>query len=989
MNTPSPFLAALPDLIGQIGQCALHFLWQGTALAAGLAILLVVCRRGTAELRSALCGVTLLLMALAPAVTWLRLPVDRPGQAHSALMQAEQAFLQGTTEVPDAGNVDAAEHEGTSPALPAAQGNQHADSPASAATSATATTATALPPPVVPRAEWRWQRIAGWLWLAGAGLMLLWRGCSLWITLRMIQRAQRIAGPLADVVARMAERCGLRLAPVVKLTAQLASPAVAGVVRPVLLIPAAALAGLSPRELEFILAHEFAHIRRQDFLIGLLQSAVETILFFHPAVWWVSRRLNAEREHACDDAAARITGDRRAGATALARLAELQLAITPALLPGATGGPLLTRIQRLLQPGKRTGSGVPMLLFPLLSLLACLPLLLVQKAESQEPAPTPSAEALAATPQEPAPDTIPIPLMRGTITDRNGVVLAESTPGTRVRNGKHYAGERRRYPLGATASHVLGYIRQGDGETEPDKGVSGIEQVADDVLRSVPTVTSKELPEDPVKTPDAQIQWIAEEALRGSVPGDRGAAVVMDPDTGEILAMAPPSLRQVVKARPPQVKAQTALALTLDARIQRIAEDALRTGGVGRGSAVVVDPHTGDILAMASVPDFDPNDFVPFLRKDVWEKSQSDFTLPLLNRAMNSFAPGSTFKIITALAGVDMGIDSRTYNCAGEVQYGNRMFPCWTKQKALPGHGTLDLPEAMQRSCNCWFYQAGNDIGIERIAAMAEKFGIGRASGMGLDGNTPSLGRHGFMPTPEWWADAPGGGKWSPAKTANVSIGQGEVLATPLHLARLAAAIANGGKIWQTRIISGALAEGTWTQSPPRLEHDLVQEGVSPATIAALREGMIRVVNAESGGTARRAQSWFRIAGKTGTAQMKRTVYDAETGKPKDAVRDNHAQFMAFAPYDNPRYAVSVVIANGEAGGAVAAPIARRILESIELMNLGLIKVDLKPQAVARGHFEKVNEVNYGQPLPVPDTAGAASSAPAADSQPAAKPEGR
>ncbi len=868
---PLPSLSwSIPDadLTARLGWCLLHFLWQGLAIAAVLALLLRFCRKGTPELRHALCGMGLACMIAAPLITWGRLApgASPPNPIPIAGLKQEVVFadLTGasghepdwkmrTLNLPDHGSAwNAVMDGGTAPAPPV----------------------TTRKEPTTPQPSWlRW---LGWFWLSGAAIVAAWRALGLCGTAWLIRRAGCASEALTQQVTAMARRCGLRKAPLVRITNRLISPAVAGILRPVLLFPAAALAGLSPRELDFILAHEFAHIRRHDFLLGLLQAAVETLFFFHPAVWWISHRMGLEREHACDDAAMCVTGNRRTGATALARLAELQLQSTLNLAPAAGGGRLLQRVRRLLEPTNPPRSSGPLMVVPLLLPGITLTLLFFQQAESQD-----STAARA-----PADTTAPIPLRRGTITDRKGVVLAESIPTTGGPHGGTITREKRQYPLGTLASHVIGYIKQDSRGNQPDEGMAGIEKSLDAVLHRVPA---------------------------------------------------------------PDGKPQTAVILTLDARFQQICRNALIEAGVGRGTAVVLDVTNGDILASVSVPDFDLNSFVPTITQETWDQLRQDQTSPLVNRALSANSPGSTFKLITALAAGESGDWSKQFECSGSVTYGGRRFQCWTVQRALPAHGLLALPEAVQRSCNCYFYQLGNTVGIDGISRMAKNFGLGEASSFRLGAAMSD-----FMPDRGWWKRQ-NRGPWTEAKTANFAIGLGEVQATPLQMAGVAAAIANGGRIWNPRIISQTLVNSLWQTAPMELRHDLIAEGFPPETIAAISQAMYQVVHSEAGGTGRLARSTLlSIAGKTGTSQNWRM--DQAT---KKQVPDNHTNFIGFAPFEKPRYAFSVVVANSQSGGGVCAPIAKRIMESIELLDRSELAVELKPAPPAAGHFDFIESVTY------------------------------
>lgn len=574
-------------------------------------------------------------------------------------------------------------------------------------------------------------------------------------------------------------------------------------------------------------------------------------------------------------------------------------------------------------------------------------------------------------------------------------------PGVQVRERS-----TREYPLRALGGHYLGYVRL-------DLPPGAKDEIKSDQAAGRRTYMEVE---------DLGVEGL-EKSLDPELRAKRGVRVVRVDEHGKDAEEIPEKYAEPVPG--------SDFNLTIDARIQLIAERAMREAQpipVGRGGAVVMDPNTGEILALASVPSFDPNKFVPFIVSENWKKFNDydqDFDPSglLLNRAINSYAPGSTFKIITALAASTRGFGGKPYNCPGEIPFGNRMFPCWTKQKGIGGHGTLLLQEAVKRSCNCFFYRMGNDADIDTIAKIAGLFHIGQPSGLQIDGNTPSLGRHGFMPTEDWWKTAPGGGLWSNAKTANVSIGQGEVLATPLQMCTVACTVANGGKVFnprllkrQTRyeIVNGRKLEHT-VEFPPSLQADLVEGKpeelfqklqlgkVRKRDMASLKEGMIQVVNAESGGTARRAKSPYKIAGKTGTAQMKRTLYEwlprLKEGKPElvdgkpvmqwqpggEVVKDNHTWFIAFAPYDDPKIAVAVVVANGEAGGLVAAPIARRIIEQSLAMWENKLTVRPEPLEPAQGHFRKLDQVTFPDLVFDPADTGTEDADTVEDDEPAAE----
>ena len=321
----------------------------------------------------------------------------------------------------------------------------------------------------------------------------------------------------------------------------------------------------------------------------------------------------------------------------------------------------------------------------------------------------------------------------------------------------------RSYVYGALASHVLGYVGAPDDIDKEDakkftfyqgdvEGKSNVEKSADEYLRGKPGV-----------------RYLRRNA-KGTIDG-------------------------VLREDPPQQGAN--VYLTIDARIQAIAEEALRA--VGRGAAVVVDPNNGDILAMASVPSFDPNTFIPSIKAKDWEVLQKDETNPLVNRAVSAFPPGSTFKLITSLAGLRRGLAKAKFTCYGGVSYGDHYFQCWVSEKHYT-HGTLTLADAIKVSCNAFFYQYGNAAGIDSIDRVGELLGLGQPSGLNLAGEQP-----GVLPGPDWMRIHYPQERWSQAYTANVSIGQGYDLCTPLQMAMAYSTIANGGISYYPRLVRKVL----------------------------------------------------------------------------------------------------------------------------------------------------------------------------------------
>ncbi|KAB2644493.1 MAG: penicillin-binding protein 2 [Verrucomicrobia bacterium] len=390
--------------------------------------------------------------------------------------------------------------------------------------------------------------------------------------------------------------------------------------------------------------------------------------------------------------------------------------------------------------------------------------------------------------------------------------------------------------------------------------------------------------------------------------------------------------------------------LTIDARIQYIAEQALRV--VGRGAIVVLNPNNGDVLAMASVPSFDPNKFVPTISKKDWESLVHDETDPLTNRALSSYAPGSIFKLCTSLAGIRAGIGDREFTCTGGVQYGDKFMKCWvlTAKPPLPPHGKLHLSDAIKKSCNAFFYQYGNAAGIDQIDSVGKMLGLGQKTGLPLNNEAP-----GVLPGPEWLAANAPQERWSAGYTANVAIGQGFVLTTPIQMGLVGSTVANGGIYYQPRLVKKVVAQDGMilSEEPTKIRSDLKKEGgFTDNQIQQVRLGMWKVVN-EDGGTARKARLEKNIvAGKTGTAQFWR-------GRSKD----NHTWFIGFAPYEHPKYVVIVLVQGAKSGGAVAAPLASKVLQEIFAMEAGK-EVKLTPLKPAVGNFKHISSIDFSNATP-------------------------
>ncbi len=477
----------------------------------------------------------------------------------------------------------------------------------------------------------------------------------------------------------------------------------------------------------------------------------------------------------------------------------------------------------------------------------------------------------------------------------------------------------RSYIYGALAAHLLGYVGMPDDIDKEEakkftfyqqdvEGKSNIEKSMDEYLRGKPGV-----------------RYLRKNA-KGTIEG-------------------------VLREDPPEQGAN--VFLTIDARIQAITEEALRA--VSRAGAVVIDPNNGNILAMASVPSFDPNTFIPSIKAKDWKALQKDEGDPLVNRAISALPPGSTFKLITALSGLrgTKNLASAKYSCGGGVSYGDHFFQCWVNEKHYT-HGTIGLADAIKVSCDSFFYQYGNAAGIQSIDAVGKMLGIGEESGLQLTGE-----QTGNMPGPEWMQIHHPQERWSQAQTANVSIGQGYTLVSPLQLAMAYAMIANGGVCYYPRLVDKVLKQDgspvldehgkIAVSQTPRVRSDLRNQ-FAPDQIDLVRKGLWKVVN-EEGGTGGRARlKDVQVAGKTGTAQ-------ATDRGHKDTV----AWFACYAPFQRPKYVVAVMVQGGEHGGSVAGPIATRILERSLALDEG--KFDMQVAWLAPAHktnpFQMVKDVTY------------------------------
>jgi len=446
--------------------------------------------------------------------------------------------------------------------------------------------------------------------------------------------------------------------------------------------------------------------------------------------------------------------------------------------------------------------------------------------------------------------------------------------------------QKRVYPFGGNTSHILGYVavpneKEVDNDSDPllrqpgfRIGKNGLERQYDQPLRGIAGESQLE-----VNSAGRVIRELARQ--EGNPGGD--------------------------------------LITTLDIGLQQFAHQ--RLSSELAGAAVVMDVYTGDLLALASTPSYDPTAFYRGLSTDEWHEVANDIYGPLTNKAIaGQYAPGSTFKMMTAVAGLRAGVDpqDRVY-CSGVTSLGNARFHCWKRE----GHGSMDMLNGLKNSCDIYFYEIARRAGIDLVADTARMFALGTRTDLDLPGEMPGL-----IPDTVW-KKATTGDVWHPGETYVAGIGQGFITATPLQLCVMAARLANGGFAVKPRLARRLTKNSLNDEGNPifpRLD-------VPDIFLKVVRDGMDLVTNAQSG-TAFRSRidiPGMEMAGKTGTSQVRRiTMAERQRGVTKNEdlpwKQRDHALFVAFAPVHAPRYACSVVVEHGGGGSKIAAPIARDIL---------------------------------------------------------------
>ena len=456
----------------------------------------------------------------------------------------------------------------------------------------------------------------------------------------------------------------------------------------------------------------------------------------------------------------------------------------------------------------------------------------------------------------------------------------------------------RHYPLGQTAVHAIGYV---SAINEQDlKSIDGDEYAGTSLIGKLGVESAYE------------VQLHGRRGSREILVNAAGRPVDKQGDFTPHLDIRPPI-------------AGDDLILGLDIRVQKAAEDALAGH---RGSVVALDPKTGDVIALASLPGFDPNGFVRGLTVGQYGQLRDDIDIPLLNRALRgAYPPGSTVKPLYALAGQKYNIftPSQQEFCGGVFTLPGSSHQYRDDEK----HGFLDMRHAIARSCDVYFYRLAERLGIDRMADFMKTFGYGDLTGVDIPGE-----KAGLYASPEWKRRAfkrAADQVWFPGETISMGIGQGAITVTPLQQAHFAGEIGERGKIIATpRLVSAIRTAGSTEIVPraPRLEKP-VDNIATPEQWAVVTEGMEAVVLPGGTGYASGVNPRYKFAGKTGTAQVF-TIKQTDSTKSKiaDERHRDHAWFIAYAPADDPKIAVAVLVENGGFGAAAAAPIARKVLDA-------------------------------------------------------------
>ncbi len=485
-------------------------------------------------------------------------------------------------------------------------------------------------------------------------------------------------------------------------------------------------------------------------------------------------------------------------------------------------------------------------------------------------------------------ESIPI---RTRLTDAEVAIFAAQRyrfPGVEVK-----ARLFRQYPLGPVASHAIGYIGR-----ITDRDLKWIEEAEKQAT---------------YKGTDHIGKTGLEQHYEFELHGQTGYEEVEIDAGGHALR----SLKRI-----PPVSGNN-LALTLDAKLQEITEQAF---GDRKGALVAIEPSTGGILALVSNPTYDPNLFVDGITPDNWKELNEHPSKPMVNRAINgAYPPGSTFKPFMALAALEMGkrTPSQAISDPGYFNFGNHQF----RDDKKGGHGMVDMYRSIVQSCDTYYYALANDMGIDNIAKFMGQLGLGQRTGVDL-GKDEFGESKGVLPSPEWKKQRfkkPEQQKWYAGETISIGIGQGYNAYTPIQLAQATATIANNGVMFRPHIVQHII--DTRTGQKRLIERQPIRDlNLRPQNVEVIRRAMVGV-NKEGTGARAFAGAPYEAAGKTGTAQvfsLKGAQY--KEGATKKELRD-HALFIAFAPAENPKIALAVLVENGGFGAQSAAPIARMVID--------------------------------------------------------------
>ena len=479
------------------------------------------------------------------------------------------------------------------------------------------------------------------------------------------------------------------------------------------------------------------------------------------------------------------------------------------------------------------------------------------------------------------------------------------------------------YPQGKLLSHVTGYVSGITArEVEKDRklqrlvglktGKSGLEKTLDDSLRGI---AGKERIE--VNSRGKPVRFISD-----SVPKQgRDHKLTIDMDiqsyavnrlklgNSEQVEMAQSSVQEAINNND-ELKAHINIGETMilkDANSRYVPPEA--------GAVVLMDIHTGGVIAMVSSPAYDPNLFAGRISNRAWNNLNEHPRVPLLNRVIAGlYSPGSTFKMVVYAAALEAGVISSdsSYNCKGFFEFGDRDFYCWQEK----GHGVVNGRQAIAQSCDVYFYQIALKTGIERIHNMAKRMGLGEITNVGIPDE-----KVGIMPNREWKKNTRGT-VWTPGETVIAGIGQGFVLTTPIQLSVMTARLANGKKAVKAKLLSEATKNSD----------DFLPLNINSSVLREIQRSMRSVISSGRGTARKYELNGYGLAGKTGTVQVKRiTKAEREEGIIDNIDRRwkdrDHALFVGYAPYDKPKYAISVIVEHGGSGSSMAAPIARDILQ--------------------------------------------------------------